>query len=118
VGNQRRLGLAAREQHVFVDETKRRGYLLVASVVIPGEVDALRRTLRGLVLPGQRRLHRKDENDRTRRSIAARIYLPAQSRPSLRRWKVDAGDPRVRLGAACTDVHDGGGVRDGQSGVA
>jgi len=44
--------------HVFVDETKRRGYLLVASVVIPGEVDALRRTLRGLVLLGQRRLHR------------------------------------------------------------
>jgi len=77
VGNQRRLGLAAREQHVFVDETKRRGYLLVASVVIPGEVDALRRTLRGLVLPGQRRLHRKDENDRTRRSIATAISASA-----------------------------------------
>ena len=67
----RRLGCAARREtnaglgslpvnnHVFVDETKRRGYLLVASVVILGEVDALRRTLRGLVLPGQRWLHMK-----------------------------------------------------------
>ena len=63
--------------HVFVDVTKRRGYLLVASVVIPGEVDALRRTLRGLVLPGQRRLHRKDENDRGRRCIATAISASA-----------------------------------------
>ncbi|MEJ7705538.1 MAG: hypothetical protein WKF47_18790 [Geodermatophilaceae bacterium] len=41
--------------HVFVDETKRRGYLLVASAVVPGDLDATRRMLRGLVLPGQRR---------------------------------------------------------------
>ncbi len=58
--------------HVFVDETKRRGYLLVASVVVPGDVESLRRMLRGLVLPGQRRLHMKDESDR-RRSIATAI---------------------------------------------
>jgi len=26
--------------HVFVDETKRHGYLLVASAVVPGDLDA------------------------------------------------------------------------------
>ncbi len=46
--------LAARDQPCLVDETKCRGYLLAASVVIPGEVDTGRWALRGLVLPGQR----------------------------------------------------------------
>ena len=61
--------------HVFVDETKRRGYLLVAGVVVPGDLDTVRRMLRGLVLPGQRRLHMKDENDQRRRSIATAIAV-------------------------------------------
>ncbi len=37
--------------HVFVDETKRRGYLRVASAVVPSDLDATRRMLRDLVLP-------------------------------------------------------------------
>jgi hypothetical protein len=61
--------------HVFVDETKHRGYLLVASVVVPGDLDSVRRVLRGLVLPGQRRPHMKDENDQRRRSIATAISV-------------------------------------------
>ena len=61
--------------HVFVDETKRRGYLLVASAVVPGDLDGTRRMLRGLVLPGQRRLHMKDESDSRKRSIAAAIAV-------------------------------------------
>jgi hypothetical protein len=61
--------------HVFIDESKRRGYLLVASVVVPGDLDPIRRMLRGLVLPGQRRLHMKDENNQRRRSIATAISV-------------------------------------------
>jgi len=61
--------------HVFVDETKRRGYLLVASAVVPSDLDATRRMLRGLVLPGQRRLHMKDESDPRKRSIATAIAV-------------------------------------------
>jgi hypothetical protein len=61
--------------HIFVDETKRRGYLLVASVVVPAELDSVRKVLRGLVLPGQRRLHMKDESDQRRRSIATAITV-------------------------------------------
>jgi hypothetical protein len=61
--------------HVFVDETKHRGYLLVAGVVVPDDLDSVRRTLRGLVLPGQRRLHMKAENDQRRRSVATAIAV-------------------------------------------
>jgi len=61
--------------HVFVDETKRRGYLLVAGVVLPEDLDVVRRVLRGLVLPGQRRLHMKDESDSRKRSIATAISV-------------------------------------------
>ena len=58
-----------------VDETKRRGYLLVTGVVVPGDLDSTRRVLRGFVLPGQRRLPIKDENDQRRRSIATAIAV-------------------------------------------
>ncbi|MCA1675934.1 MAG: hypothetical protein LC799_28430, partial [Actinobacteria bacterium] len=59
--------------HVFIDETKQRGYLLVASVVVAGDLDPLRKIIRGLILPGQRRLHMKDENDRRKHAIASAI---------------------------------------------
>lgn len=61
--------------HIFVDETKRRGYLLVASAVAPGDLDTTRRMLRGLVLPGQRRLHMKDESNSRKRSIATALVV-------------------------------------------
>ncbi len=59
--------------HVFVDESKHRDYLLVAGVVVPSDLDAVRRTLRGLVMPGQRRLHMAKERDRRRRHIVDAI---------------------------------------------
>ncbi len=43
--------------YVFIDETKQRGYLLVASVVAAADLDLLRKIIRSLILPGQRRLH-------------------------------------------------------------
>ena len=61
--------------HFFVDETKRRGYLLVAGVVRGEDLDRVRLILRGLVLPGQRRLHMKDESDPRKRSIATAIAV-------------------------------------------
>lgn len=61
--------------HVFVDETKHRGYLLVASVVPAAELDSVRKMLRGLILPGQRRLHMKDESNQRRRSIASVVAV-------------------------------------------
>ena len=49
--------------HVYLDETKRHSYLVAAAFVLPAVQDELRRVVRGLVLPGQRRLHMKDERE-------------------------------------------------------
>jgi len=59
--------------HIFVDETKHRDYLLVAGVVLPADLDTMRKMIRNLILPGQRRLHMKDESASRKRVIAAAI---------------------------------------------
>ena len=59
--------------HVFVDESKQRNYLLVASVHRAEDLDDLRKVMRGLVLKGQRRVHMAKESDARRRAIAAAI---------------------------------------------
>ncbi|MEY9214261.1 hypothetical protein [Thermobifida halotolerans] len=55
--------------HVFVDETKNRGYLVAAAVILPPDVTATRRTVNGLCRSGQRRIHFTKENDARRRQI-------------------------------------------------
>ena len=57
-------------RHIYVDETKQRDYLLVASVHVTTDLAALRQVVRGLLLPGQRYLHMKDEKDGRKRTIA------------------------------------------------
>lgn len=93
--------------HVFVDESKQRDYLLVAAVVMPSDLAEARRSLRSLVMPGQRRLHMKKESDARRRAIidaitatgAAAIIYNA-GRPG--RHELDARE--VCLRAVVTDV--------------
>ncbi|WP_129360325.1 hypothetical protein [Rothia uropygioeca] len=55
--------------HVFVDESKRNEYYIVASAVAPGNVTEARKFVRGLMLPGQRRLHFTDEKDSRRKQL-------------------------------------------------
>jgi hypothetical protein len=55
--------------HVFVDETKDRGYLLAAAALLPGDLVGARQAIRGLILPRQRRLHFKQESDARRGAI-------------------------------------------------
>jgi hypothetical protein len=59
--------------HVFVDETKERGLLVAAAAVPPAELAAARRTIRDLILPGQRRIHFHKERDDRRRQIIGAI---------------------------------------------
>ncbi|MGL5826290.1 MAG: hypothetical protein ACRCYU_15980, partial [Nocardioides sp.] len=54
---------------VFVDETKARDYVMVATAISPGTVSAARRQLRGLLLPGQERVHFNHERSARRRQI-------------------------------------------------
>jgi len=51
----------------------RHGYLVAAAAVPPGDLAPLRSVVRGLVLPGQRRVHMKDERDSRRQEIAAAL---------------------------------------------
>lgn len=59
--------------HVFVDETKNRGYLIAAAAVLPPEVNLARRTVEGLCRPGQRRIHFTKEKDSRRRQIITAV---------------------------------------------
>jgi hypothetical protein len=54
---------------MFVDESLRKGYLLAAAVVAPEDLARVRSTLRGLRLPGERRLHFQAESEQRRRKI-------------------------------------------------
>jgi hypothetical protein len=70
--------------HIYVDETKQHDYLLVASVHLASDLTALRRVVRGLLLPGQRYLHMKDEKDGRKRTIA-KAFVDAGVQASIYR---------------------------------
>ena len=59
--------------HIFVDETKAKGYLIAAATLLEGGLVVPRRQLQGLILPRQRSLHMKDESDSRRRQIVDTI---------------------------------------------
>jgi hypothetical protein len=58
---------------IFVDESKARGYYVVATAAASASVHAAERTLRKLLKPGQYRIHFKSEKDSRRRFILARM---------------------------------------------
>lgn len=58
---------------VFVDESTARGCCVVATASASGSVQASEKALRGLLKPGQRRIHFKSGSDRRRREILARL---------------------------------------------
>lgn len=58
---------------VYVDESKARGYYVVATAAVVGDVQASERALRALLKPGQRRIHFKSESDSRRRLILSRM---------------------------------------------
>jgi hypothetical protein len=59
--------------HVFVDGTKSRDYVMAAAAVLPGDLVAARKQLRGLLLPRQERIQFKGEKDSRRRQLMAEM---------------------------------------------
>lgn len=59
--------------HVFVDESKERGYVIVAGVVLPERLTSARKAMRSLVLRGQSRVHFHTESQARRRQIITTI---------------------------------------------
>lgn len=59
--------------HVFVDESKGREFLLVAAVVLPGDVTVARRAVSNLTLPRQSGVHMVRESDARRKQILSTV---------------------------------------------
>lgn len=93
-------------RRVYVDETKQRGYLLVAAVVVVGDLSTARKELRTLVLPGQRALHMNAERDARRRAIAdtiARMNIEVTVYDAGKRYRTDRDRRAACLGGLVTD---------------
>lgn len=58
---------------LFVDESKTKGYTMVAALVVPRDVEPLRRDVRSLVLSGQLRIHFTKERPERKRLILSRL---------------------------------------------
>jgi hypothetical protein len=59
--------------HVFVDESKFRGYLLAAAIVPAADLTRLRKLVESLRMPRQRRIHFTTESDSRRKLILSRL---------------------------------------------
>ncbi len=68
------LGSQGVSSHVVVDKCKERDYLLVVSIHVSGELDDLRKLMRGFILRGRRRVRMRKERDPRWRAIAAAIW--------------------------------------------
>jgi hypothetical protein len=61
--------------YFFIDESKAKGYVLVAVAVPAAALPVANRVLRTLVLPGQRSVHMHNERDSRRRAILDAISV-------------------------------------------
>ena len=91
--------------HIFVDETERAGYVIAAVTV--SDTEAIRKTVRALVLPGQRRIHMKHEQARRRRVIVsamAATQVRATVYDAARRYRTDLAARTACLAALVEDI--------------
>ena len=70
---------------VYVDETKRAGYVMAAVTV--ADLAAVRRVIRASVQPGNRRLHMVDERPRHRPGIVSALVATPISAIILKQAK-------------------------------
>ena len=91
--------------HIFVDETKRAGYVIAAVTV--SDTEAIRKIVRALVLPGQRRIHMKHEQARRRRVIVsalAAMQVQATVYDAARRYRTDLAARTACLTTLVEDI--------------
>ncbi|GAB3576079.1 hypothetical protein GCM10027445_39550 [Amycolatopsis endophytica] len=81
----------------FADETKASGYLLTVAALLPADLAAARQVMRGLVMPGQRRIHFFKESDRRRKQI---LDVIAEVRPRIALYD-SSGHHRRQQRAVC-----------------
>jgi hypothetical protein len=99
----------------FSDESERAGVMLLAVVLLePGEVDGARRSMRQLLLPGQRRVHTAKESPRRRRIVIDAVGRLDGLSATVLRYRRPPGTTRVAgrhlLLQAATGLVVGSGV--------
>ncbi len=55
--------------HVFADETKEKGFVVTTGALSARDLATARRTMRGLIMPRQRRIHFTKESDARRKEV-------------------------------------------------
>lgn len=98
------------KSHIFIDETKRAGYVIAAVTV--ADTDAVRKVVRTLVLPGQRRIHMKHEHPRRRRIIVSALaatQVQATVYDAARRYRTDLAARSACFSALVEDIAARGG---------
>ena len=96
-------------RQIYIDESKRTGYILAAVTVADPAV--MRKVIRDLLLPGQRRIHMKHEQPRRRRAIIAALEGTSASATIYdagRRYSTDRAARVACLGALVEDVANTG----------
>lgn len=92
-------------RHVYVDETKARGYVLAAVTVT--DPAGTRKTVRGLVRSGNRRLHMVDERPARRPEIVAELVtvgIEVTIYDAVRRYRTDREARAACLAAMVTNL--------------
>lgn len=92
---------------MFVDESKSGDYLLIATAVEPARLATVRKVIRGLVLPGQRRLHMKSESNPRRRQILSALCEEGEKATIYRAgsaYKSDIQRRRACLSSMVADI--------------
>jgi len=96
---------------VYVDESKRTGYVLAAATV--PDPEAARRVIRSLILPGQRRLHMHNEQVRRRRAIVSALATTqVTTYDAARKYRTDREGRAACLAALVKDLAAAGGSGD------
>jgi hypothetical protein len=97
-------------RHVFVDETKERGYVLVATSHVGSDVALIRKAMRQFVLEGQNRIHFAKESAPRRRAIIGAICetgVSATVYDTGRRYPNELEARAACLRAVIEDLADG-----------
>lgn len=96
-------------RYVYVDETKRAGYV-IAAVTVP-DLPAAREVVRRLILPGRRRLHMHNEHARHRRFIVSELSatgIEAVIYDAARNYRTDREARAACLTVLIEDLAAGG----------
>lgn len=97
---------------VYVDETKRAGYV-IAAVAVTDPI-AARKAVRGLIVPGRRRLHMHNEHVRHRRVVVSTLVampVAATVYDAARRYRTDLEARAACLAALVEDLAGSGDTR-------